>query len=186
MNHLFGYARVSTFEQNLDLQIDALRSAGCAEIFTDKVSGSRSERPGLTKCLLKLKAGDTLLVWRLDRLGRSMPHLVSVVTELKNKGIGFRSIQDGAINTTTASGELIFNIFASLAQFERELIRERTNAGLKSARARGMVGGRRPISADLPKVRMAKKMSQDCSINIQDICAMLKISKATYYRYLDL
>ena len=115
-----------------------------------------------------------------------MPHLVSIVTELKDRGVGFRSIQDGAINTTTASGELIFNIFASLAQFEREIIRERTNAGLKSARARGRFGGRRPISPDIPKVRMAKKMSQDQSINIKDICATLKISKATYYRYLEL
>ena len=186
MNHLIGYARVSTLEQNLSFQIEALKNAGCKEIFTDKVSGAKSERPGLRKCLSQLKAGDTLLVWRLDRLGRSMPHLVSIVTELKDRGVGFRSIQDGAINTTTASGELIFNIFASLAQFEREIIRERTNAGLKSARARGRFGGRRPISPDIPKVRMAKKMSQDQSINIKDICATLKISKATYYRYLEL
>lgn len=186
MNQLIGYARVSTLEQNLDLQIEALTKTGCREIFTDKVSGSKSERPGLAKCLSALKAGDTLLVWRLDRLGRSMPHLVSVVTELKNRGVGFRSIQDGAINTTTASGELIFNIFASLAQFERELIRERTTAGLKSARARGKIGGRKPISPELPKVRMAKKMNQDHSMSIKDICGTLKISKATFYRYLEL
>jgi len=186
MNRLIGYARVSTLEQNLHLQTEALKSAGCSEIFTDKISGAKSERPGLAKCLLELKATDTLLVWRLDRLGRSMPHLVSVITELKGRGVGFRSIQDGAINTTTASGELIFNIFASLAQFERELIRERTTAGLNSARARGKVGGRRPILPDLPKVRMAKKMSQDRSMDIKDICVTLKISKATYYRYLEL
>jgi len=186
MNRLIGYARVSTLEQNLHLQTEALKSAGCSEIFTDKISGAKSERPGLAKCLLELKATDTLLVWRLDRLGRSMPHLVSVITELKGRGVGFRSIQDGAINTTTASGELIFNIFASLAQFERELIRERTTAGLNSARARGKVGGRRSILPDLPKVRMAKKMSQDRSMDIKDICVTLKISKATYYRYLEL
>lgn len=186
MSELIGYARVSTLEQNLDLQIEALKVSGCRSIFTDKVSGSKEERPGLTKCLAALKPGDTLLVWRLDRLGRSMPHLVSVVTDLKERGVGFRSIQDGAVNTTTASGELIFNIFASLAQFERELIRERTHAGLKSARARGRVGGRRPVSANQPKVRMAKKMGQDQSMNINDICVTLKISKATYYRYLDL
>ncbi len=181
-----GYARVSTLEQNLDLQVKALKAAGCREIFTDKVSGSRCDRPGLTKALMSLKKGDALYVWRLDRLGRSMPHLVSVITDLKEKGIGFRSIQDGAINTTTASGELIFNLFASLAQFERQLIRERTHAGLKAARARGKLGGRRPLPPDHPKIRMAKKMSKDTSINITEICETLKISRATYYRYLSL
>ena len=181
-----GYARVSTLEQNLDLQIKSLKENGCSEIFTDKVSGSKSDRPGLAKALLNLKKGDTLLVWRLDRLGRSMPHLISVIESLKEKGIGFKSIQDGAINTTTASGELIFNIFASLAQFERALIRERTSAGLQAARARGRFGGRRKVAPDNPKVRMAKKMSQDLTMNIHDLCATLKISKATYYRYLGL
>ena len=173
-NRNVGYARVSTLEQNLDLQLKALKSAGCAEIFTDKVSGSKSERPGLTKALANLKPGDTLLVWRLDRLGRSMPHLLSVIQDLKEKGIGFRSIQDGAINTTTASGELIFNIFASLAQFERALIIERTNAGLTAARARGRVGGRKRVPLDHPKVRMAKKMSKDHSISVSDVCSTLK------------
>lgn len=181
-----GYARVSTLDQNLDLQLKALKSAGCKDIFTDKVSGSKSARPGLTKAISKLKAGDTLLVWRLDRLGRSMPHLLSVIQDLKDKGIGFRSIQDGAINTTTASGELIFNIFASLAQFERALIIERTNAGLSAARARGRLGGRKRVPLDHPKVRMANKMSKDQSISVDDICSTLKISKATYYRYLNL
>jgi DNA invertase Pin-like site-specific DNA recombinase len=186
MGSKIGYARVSTLEQNLDLQLRALKSAGCKEVFTDKVSGVKSDRPGLTRALTRLQPGDTLFVWRLDRLGRSMPHLVSVISDLKNKKIGFRSIQDGAIDTTTASGELIFNIFASLAQFERELIRERTHAGLKSARARGRLGGRRPVPVDHPKVRMAKKMGKDESMTINDICSTLKISRATYYRYLRL
>ena len=119
-----GYARVSTEEQDLNMQIDELKAAGCSVVFTDKVSGTINERKGLDKCLSTLKPGDTLLVWRLDRLGRSMRHLVSVVTDLKERKIDFKSLRDGAIDTTTASGELVFNIFAALAQFERELIRE--------------------------------------------------------------
>ncbi len=140
MGQYIGYARVSTNDQDLSLQITELKSAGCEPIFTDKVSGAKSHRPGLDDCLRTLRVGDTLVVWRLDRLGRSMQHLVSVVTELKARGVGFRSLRDGAIDTTTASGELVFNIFAALAQFEAELIRERTRAGLAAARARGAEG----------------------------------------------
>jgi DNA invertase Pin-like site-specific DNA recombinase len=136
MSRLIGYARVSTPEQSLDLQLDELNAAGCKKIFSDKISGVRAVRPGLDQCLETVRAGDTLMVWRLDRLGRSMPHLVSVVTELRERNIGFKSLKGGVIDTTTASGELIFNIFAALAQFDRELIRERTRAGLKAARAR--------------------------------------------------
>jgi len=141
---LYGYARVSTGDQDLALQLDALKNEGCDDkhVFTDKISGATSQRVGLDACLSQLKNGDTLLVWRLDRLGRSMSHLVSLVEELRQRGIGFRSICDGAINTTTTSGELVFNIFSSLAQFERRLIQERTRAGLEAARARGKTGGR--------------------------------------------
>jgi DNA invertase Pin-like site-specific DNA recombinase len=188
MSRLIGYALVSTQEQELQLQLDALEKAGCNknEIFVDKVSGAKAERPGLNKCLTELKPGDTLLVWRLDRLGRSMPHLVSLIEELKTKGIGFKSICDGAIDTTTASGELIFNIFSSLAQFERRLIQERTRAGLEAARARGRKGGRRRIESSNPKVQMAKNMHKNHGMNINDICKTLKISRASFYRYLSL
>jgi DNA invertase Pin-like site-specific DNA recombinase len=185
---LIGYARVSTNGQELALQLDALKKAGCKKdlIFKDKVSGAKSERPGLDECLKELKKGDILLVWRLDRLGRSMPHLVDLVEQLHQKGIGFRSICDGHIDTTTASGELVFNIFSSLAQFERRLIQERTKAGLSAARARGRVGGRRPIQSDNPKVKMAKTMIKDKTMNISDICSSLRISRATLYRYISI
>ncbi len=185
---LIGYARVSTNDQELDLQIDALKQAGCSDslIFTDKLGGAKSERPGLDLCLNNLKEGDTLLVWRLDRLGRSMPHLVSLIEQLKGKNIGFRSICDGAIDTTTASGELIFNIFSSLAQFERRLIQERTKAGLAAARARGRKGGRKKIQVENAKVRMTKKMNEDKSMSINEICSTLRISRATFYRYIAL
>src|SRR3990172_8944783 len=154
MGKLIGYARVSTGEQDVQLQVDAMKNAGCAEahIFVDKASGARSDRPGLDACIAVLQPGDTLVVWRLDRLGRSMPHLVTLVEELLRKNIGFRSLCDGAVDTTTASGELMFNIFSALAQFERRLIQERTRAGLSAARARGRKGGRRPIEPNDPRV----------------------------------
>ena len=186
MGHYIGYARVSTGDQDLAMQIDELEVAGCSQIFTDKVSGAKSEKPGLGKCLEAIKSGDTLVVWRLDRLGRSMVHLISIVTELKKREIAFKSLRDGAIDTSTPSGELVFNIFSALAQFERELIRERTQAGLAAARARGKKGGRRQIAPDNPKVRMAKKMHEDCSMEINEICSTLKISRATFYRYVAL
>jgi DNA invertase Pin-like site-specific DNA recombinase len=188
MSKLVGYARVSTQEQELQLQLDALEKAGCdlPHIFVDKISGAKTERPGLNKCLAELKAGDTLIVWRLDRLGRSMHHLVLLVEELRQKGIGFKSICDGSIDTTTASGELIFNIFSSLAQFERRLIQERTKAGLDAARSRGKKGGRKKIENTNPKVLMAKKMHKDHGMSIADICQTLKISRAGFYRYITL
>lgn len=133
-----------------------------------------------------MQSGDTLLVWRLDRLGRSMPHLVSLIEELKAKKIGFKSICDGAIDTTTASGELIFNIFSSLAQFERRLIQERTKAGLEAARSRGRQGGRKKIANTNPKVLMAKNMHKDHGMSIGDICKTLNISRASFYRYINL
>jgi DNA invertase Pin-like site-specific DNA recombinase len=186
MGRFIGYARISTEEQDLTLQTEELKKAGCTEVFTDVTSGARSERVGLSECLKTLHLGDTLVVWRLDRLGRSMSHLVSTVTTLKEKGIGFKSLHDGAIDTTTASGELVFNIFAALAQFERELIRERTRAGLTAARSRGRKGGRKPISPLNAKVRMAKKMHSEKSISINEICSTLRISRATFYRYISL
>ena len=188
MPKLIGYARVSTKDQELELQIDALEKAGCekSKIFVDIISGAKTERPGLDKCLAELEKGDTLLVWRLDRLGRSMPHLVSLIENLRIKNIGFKSICDGAIDTTTASGELIFNIFSSLAQFERKLIQERTKAGLDAARARGRRGGRKKIENTNPKVLTAKKMHKDHGMNINDICKTLKISRASFYRYIGL
>lgn len=188
MSKLIGYARVSTQEQELQLQLDALEKAGCDlnHIFVDKISGAKTERPGLNKCLAEIKAGDTLIIWRLDRLGRSMHHLVLLVEELRQKGIGFKSICDGSIDTTTASGELIFNIFSSLAQFERRLIQERTKAGLDAARSRGKKGGRKKIENTNPKVLMAKKMHKDHGMSIADICQTLKISRAGFYRYINL
>ena len=165
-----------------------MKTAGCRDddIYTDKASGARAGRPGLDSCVAVLEPGDTLVVWRLDRLGRSMPHLVGLVEDLLDKGIGFRSLLDGAIDTTTASGELMFNIFSSLAQFERRLIQERTQAGLAAARARGRLGGRKPISPNDPRVVTAKRLHKDRSLSIDQICKTLGISRPTFYRYLAL
>ncbi len=188
INRKIGYARVSKYDQDLKMQIDALLNFGCEEkyIFTDHISGAKSERPGLTRCMQELQKGDILIVWRLDRLGRSMSHLVSLIEDLKQRGISFKSLCDGAIDTTTASGELIFNIFSSLAQFERKLIQERTKAGLAAARARGKKGGRKKVLETDPKVLTARKMHQNHKMSINDICNILKISRATFYRYLVL
>jgi DNA invertase Pin-like site-specific DNA recombinase len=185
-SRLIGYARVSSNGQELKLQLDALTQAGCAkaDIFTDKVSGAKSARPGLDRCLGQLKPGDVLVVWRLDRLGRSMRHLIDLVEELRERGVGFKSLCDGVIDTTTASGELVFHIFTALAQFERRLIQERTNAGLAAARARGRKGGRKPMPVDDPRVQMAKKLHADKSLSAPDICRTLRISRPTLYRYL--
>jgi DNA invertase Pin-like site-specific DNA recombinase len=188
MGHLIGYARVSTSDQDLSLQLDALREAGCRDeqVYLDRVSGARAARPGLQACLETLAPGDTLVVWRLDRLGRSMTHLVTLIEELLQRQVRFRSLCDGAIDTTTASGELVFNIFSALAQFERRLTQERTRAGLAAARARGRRGGRKPLQADHPRVRMAYTMYADQSLTIPDICRTLRISQATFYRYVAL
>ena len=183
-----GYARVSTQDQDLSLQINDLKKAGCSKknIFTDKASGVKSERAGLDACLNALKPGDTLIVWRLDRLGRSMIHLVTLIEDLREKKIAFKSVCDGVIDTTSASGELIFNIFSSLAQFERRLIQERTKAGLAAARARGKLGGRKPVNPSDPKVIAAKRMHKDHNISIDAICKSIGVSRATFYRYLQL
>jgi DNA invertase Pin-like site-specific DNA recombinase len=185
---LLGYARVSTDDQDLSLQIDALEKHGITKslIFEDKLSGARTDRPGLSKCLDALQSGDVLVVWRLDRLGRSMRHLIALVEDLRGRGVGFRSLNEGAIDTTSASGELIFNIFSALAQFERRLIQERTRAGLAAARARGRRGGRPRLDSGQARVRTTKKLHGDKSITIDDICKTLNISRSTYYRYVAL
>jgi len=186
--HLVGYARVSTEDQDVTLQLEALRRHGCRpeQIFVDTASGARAHRPGLEACLASLQQGDVLVVWRLDRLGRSMPHLVHLMADLHARDIGFRSLCDGVIDTTTASGELVFHLFSALAQFERRLIQERTRAGLQAARARGRKGGRKRLDPRAPRVQMAKAMHQDTRVRIADICQTLRISRATFYRYLAL
>ncbi len=179
---LVGYARVSTQEQTLDLQRDALEKAGCERVFTDTISGSKAERPGLEQALAFIRPGDTLVVWRLDRLGRSLQHLIETVGRLQDWGIGFRSITE-SIDTTSSGGKLIFHVFGALAEFERELIRERTRAGLDAARARGRKGGR-PRSLDARKVAMARALHANKGNSIEDICKTLRVSRSTLYRYL--
>ncbi len=176
-----GYARVSTPDQNLDLQIDALQKAGCEKIFQDVASGAKDERKGLAEAVEYIRKDDVLVVWKLDRLGRSLKHLIETVTKLHAKGAGFACVQE-QIDTTTGSGKLIFHIFGALAEFERDLIRERTNAGLQPARARGKKGGR-PPSLTPEQVEMAKTMMSDSNISIETICQTLKISKPTLYCY---
>jgi DNA invertase Pin-like site-specific DNA recombinase len=181
-----GYARVSTTEQTLALQHDALTKEGCAKIFTDTASGASATRPGLTDALSYARDGDVLVVWRLDRLGRSLRHLIETITDLNNRNIGFKSITEH-IDTTTPGGKLIFHIFGALAEFERDIIIERTKAGLQSARARGKTGGR-PKAANLSdpkKVAMAQALYNDPQNAIADICKTLRISRSTLYRYVD-
>jgi DNA invertase Pin-like site-specific DNA recombinase len=178
---LIGYARISTTDQTLDLQRDALEKAGCDQIFTDKVSGTKAERKGLTEALSHLRAGDTLVVWRLDRLGRSLRHLIDTITKLHERGVGFKSLQEN-IDTTTSGGKLVFHIFGALAEFEREIIRERTQAGLESARSRGKVGGR-PKALTPKEVQMLNNMAADKSLTVSDICKTLGIGRTTFYRY---
>src|SRR3954467_9862222 len=156
---LIGYARISTQDQNLDLQRDALKQAGCEQIYTDRVSGTKAERKGLTEALSHLRSGDTLVVWGLDRLGRSLRHLIDTVTELQEREIGFKSLQE-SIDTTTSGGKLVFHIFGALAEFEREIIRERTNAGLTAARARGRNDGR-PKKLTNKQIQMLQHLAAD-------------------------
>ncbi|KTD70377.1 MULTISPECIES: recombinase family protein [Legionella] len=182
---LIGYARVSTRSQNLDLQIDALKKEGCEKIYQDQISGSLFNRPALDQLLLDLRKGDVLVIWKLDRLGRSFKDLINLVNSFIEKGIGLRSLNDH-IDTTTAHGRLIFNIFGSLAEFERELIKERTIAGLDAARARGKKGGR---PSGLSKEAQAKAHSAELiykegQLSVSEICEQLSISRATFYKYL--
>lgn len=178
---LIGYARVSTLEQRLDLQQDALRTAGCERIFTDTASGAKTERPGVVAALEACRAGDILVVWKLDRLGRSLAHLIETVQALAVRSVGFRSLQEH-LDTTTSGGKLIFHLFASLAEFERDLIRERTNAGLSAARARGRKGGR-PKGVDEKKRKAALALKHDPQYSIKEICEIVGISRNTYYKY---
>jgi DNA invertase Pin-like site-specific DNA recombinase len=177
---LIGYARVSTHEQTLSLQQDALTKADCNKIFTDTASGAKTERKGLEEALTYVRKGDTLVVWRLDRLGRSLPHLITTMTALEERGIGFKSLTEN-IDTTTSGGKLIFHIFGALAEFERNLIRERTQAGLVSARERGRIGGR-PKALTARQLSIAQSLYDDPRSSIAEICRTLKISRATLYR----
>ena len=180
-----GYARVSTTEQNLDLQLDALRKAGCSDnhIFTDKITGTKQERPGLQNALSRLRSGDIFVVWRLDRLARSLSHLIEIVNQLAGQGVAFRSITE-QIDTSSATGQLTFHFFGALAEFERNLIKERTIAGLSAARAKGKSGGRPKRSPTGSKVALAKKLYQDKANSIPQICKYLNISRATFFRYI--
>ena len=178
-----GYARVSTNDQTLDLQFDALQAADCAQIFRDTMSGAKADRPGLSNALTHLRAGDVLVVWRLDRLGRSLKHLIDTVNELHEQSVGFKSLTEN-IDTTTPTGKLVFHFFGALAEFERDLIRERTLAGLQAARARGRHGGRPRALTNAAKITMARKLHADKTNSIADVCNTLSISRATLYRYL--
>ena len=183
---LIGYARVSTEEQTLDLQEDALHNAGCERLFTETASGAKSERPRLTEALDFARRGDTLVVWRLDRLGRSLRDLIETIRNLDNRGVGFRSLNE-AIDTTSPSGKLIFHIFGALAEFERDLIRDRTRAGLTAARARGRKGGhpRSPAFLDAQKLIMARRLYAEKQTPVATICSTLGVSRATFYRYMS-
>lgn len=178
-----GYARISTQDQSQALQDDALESAGCEKIFRDRVSGAKANRPGLAKALEYVRSGDSIVVWRLDRLGRNLKHLIEVVEGLEQRGIGFVSLQEG-FDTTTNGGKLVFQIFGALAEFERNLIQERTRAGLEAARARGRLGGRKR-KLKSTQIEAMKLMYDSKKHSISDICSSFGISKPTLYRYLE-
>ena len=178
-----GYARVSTTAQDLALQVDALEGAGCEKIFHDHISGAKAERTGLSDAMDYLRPGDTLVVWRLDRLGRSLKHLIELVNYLAEQDIGFQSLQE-AIDTTTSGGLLVFHIFGALAEFERNLIRERTQAGLEAARKRGRLGGR-PKSLDANKIELLYRLYDEKQHTIRELCEMLGIPRSTLYDYLS-
>ena len=177
----FGYARVSTEDQNLDLQRDALKAARCDRVFEEKASGKSSARPKLEECLAALREGDTLVVWRLDRLGRSLSDLVRIVGDLKARGIGFESLNE-RIDTGSATGGLMFHVFAALAEFERNVIRERTQAGLAAARARGRVGGRKP-KLDAKQIRHIKTLLRDPNTRVAELAKDYGVSRTTIYKH---
>jgi DNA invertase Pin-like site-specific DNA recombinase len=178
---LIGYARVSTYEQTLNLQRDALDKAGCNKIFTDTASGIKAERKGLDEALGYVRKGDTLVVWRLDRLGRSLPHLITTMTDLEERGIGFKSLTEN-IDTTTSGGKLIFHIFGALVEFERNLIKERTRAGLTAARARGKKGGR-PKALTASEIQELRELYSNQNIPILEIRRKFHLARSTFYRY---
>ena len=181
---LIGYARVSTQEQNLELQINALQAAGCKKIFTEKASGAQRDRPELKAALEYMRANedDTLVVWKLDRLARSLRQLIDTIEELEKKGIGFKSLTEN-IDTTTSGGRLVFHIFGALAEFERILIKERTMAGLKAAKAIGKKGGR-PQALEAEDLRDAKALLRNKKITVKEVAKRLKVDPSTLYRYL--
>ncbi|GAA4316502.1 recombinase family protein [Nibribacter koreensis] len=180
-----GYARVSTQDQKLELQTDALTHHGCGQIYMEKKSGKSKDRPELERMISQLRPGDTVVVWKLDRLGRSLRDLIDLVAEFKEKGVDFVSLQDG-INTATSTGRFTFNVFASLAEFEREIIRERTRAGLDAAKARGRTGGRPlGLSPDaLEKAKSARILFDAGGKSVGEIAKILGVGRATCYRYL--
>lgn len=182
MGELLGYSRVSTLEQNSRLQTDALKAAGCYRVFTDRASGALDERRELAKLFDQARPGDTVVVWRLDRLGRSLRHLIDTVNALSERKVGFRSLTEN-IDTTTSGGKLVFHIFGALAEFERELIRERTQAGLAAARARGRHGGR-PTVMPPDKVATARRMYDSKEYTVEAVARVLGVSRASIYRHL--
>lgn len=179
---LLGYARVSTDDQNLNLQRDALQAAGCERTFEDMASGAKTDRIGLAALMTVLRAGDTVVIWRLDRLGRSLKNLIELVERLEAAKVGLRSLQEN-IDTTSSGGRLVFHLFGALAEFERNLVRERTLAGLAAARARGRMGGR-PKRLDPAKLALALRLHHEDKHTIKEICQMMGISKSTLYNYL--
>ena len=179
---LVGYARVSTQDQKPELQLDALGALGCEKIFEEKASGAQRDRPQLAAAVAYIRKGDTLVVWKLDRLARSIKQLIETVEDLERRGIGFRSLTE-AIDTTTPGGRLIFHIFAGLAEFERSIIRERTNAGLASARARGRLGGR-PPALSVADLAQARALLSDPAITVEQVAKRLGVAPSTLYRHL--
>ncbi len=180
-----GYARVSTREQNLSLQMDALNREGCKRIFQEKISGAKADRPELRKMIDQLREGDVIVTWKLDRLGRSIRDLINLVNEIQDKGAGLKSLND-SIDTTTPQGKLTFHLFASLAEFERDIIRERTKAGLEAARARGRKGGRpKGLSKEAQdKAMVAETLYKQGEMSVTEICKHLNIARSTLYKYL--
>ncbi len=178
---LVGYSRVSTLDQTPTLQLDALAAAGCEKLFEDRASGARADRPGLAQAMAFLREGDVLVVWKLDRLGRSLAHLVETVGSLAARGVGFRSLTE-AIDTTTPGGRLVFHLFAALGQFEHDLIRERTRAGLAAAAARGRRGGRRPVVTE-DKLRRARLLLAQ-GLTVREAAARLRVGKTALYEAL--
>jgi DNA invertase Pin-like site-specific DNA recombinase len=177
---LVGYARVSTEEQSLDLQLDALKQADCKEVYRDVISGSKAGRPGLDNALSHLREGDTLVAWRMDRVFRNLKHMVDLSAELERRGIHFHSLTEH-IDTSTPAGKLVYHIFAAIGEFERDLIRERTNAGLAAARARGRKGGRKPAMS-AKQIEMARSLYAEGKHRVDDICSMVHCSRTTFYR----
>ncbi len=177
-----GYVRVSTREQNPELQEDALKAAGCGRVFSERISSRKEKRPELEAAMDYCREGDVLVVWRLDRLGRSIRELIELVGKLQERGVGFRSLQEN-IDTTTAGGKLVFHIFASLAEFERDLIKERTMAGLEAARARGRSGGR-PKALDEKKLQLASRLMRSREMTVPEVCQAVGVGRTTLYRYL--